>query len=298
MSESHNVRVAFDMKGQRIPLDKILPLRKVDNDPKVSTTYARVLKSIEQVGVIEPLIVYPHKSQAGMYLLLDGHLRLSALKRLGHSDVLCLISTEDEAYTYNHKVNRVMPIQEHFMILKALEQGVSEERIAATLNVNVTQIRQRRDLLTGICPEAVTLLKDKDVSAGALREMKKVKPMRQIEMAELMVASANYRGSYAKCLIGATQQEHLIDPERGKDIKGIKPEDMAKMEKEWETLGRDFKMIEQEHGRNVLNLVLAVAYLRKLMENANVMRFLSNHHADILVEFRKLVDTVSLAAAS
>src|SRR5271154_1966100 len=95
-----------------------------------------------------------------------------------------------EACTYNHKVSRVAPIQEHFMIMKAIEQGVSEERIAATLDIDVGRIRQKRDLLVGICPEAIALLKDRDASPGALREIRKVKPMRQIEMAELMLASA------------------------------------------------------------------------------------------------------------
>ena len=128
--------------------------------------------------------------------------------------------------------------------------------------------------------------------------MRKVKPMRQIEMAELMLASANFTTSYAKCLFAATPQEQLADPEKAKEIKGIKPEDMARMEKELDVLGRDFKMIEQGHGRNTLNLVLAVAYLRKLMDNAGVVRFLSQRYADILAEFQKLVDTASLEATA
>jgi uncharacterized ParB-like nuclease family protein len=298
MSETHDVRLAFDVNGVRLPLDRILPIKNGETDPKKSPTYARIVKSIAEVGVIEPLIVYPHKSQKGMYLLLDGHLRLNALKRLGKQDVFCLVSTEDEAYTYNHKVSRVTPIQEHFMIMKAIEQGVSEERIAATLDVDVARIRQKRDLLTGICTEAIALLKDKDAAPGTLREMRKVKPMRQIEMAELMLASANFTASYARCLFAATSQEQLSDPEKVKEVKGIKPEDMARMEKELDVLGRDFKMIEQGHGRNTLNLVLAVAYLRKLMDNAGVVRFLSQRYGDILAEFQKLVDTASLEATA
>jgi len=296
MSEASNVRIAFDVNGLRVPLDRILPLKNVEVNPKKNTTYARIMKSIAEVGVIEPLIVYPHKSQKGIYLLLDGHLRYNALKRLGHQEALCLVSTEDEAYTYNHKVNRVTPIQEHFMIIKAIEQGVSEERIAATLDIDIDRIRRKRYLLTGICPEAIELLKDKDASPGTLREMRKVKAMRQIEMAELMMASANFSLSYAKCLFAATPQDQLLDTERAKEIKGIRPEDMARMEKELDVLGRDFKMIEQSHGKNVLNLVLAVAYLRKLLENTLVVRFLSQKHADILAEFKKLVDTASLDA--
>jgi hypothetical protein len=34
-----------------------------------------------------------------------------------------LIATDDEGFTYNHKVNRLTAIQEHFMILRALKNG-------------------------------------------------------------------------------------------------------------------------------------------------------------------------------
>ncbi len=111
---------------------------------------------------------------------------------------------DDEAFTYNHKVNTVQPIQEHFMIMKALQNGVSEERIAASLNVDVKAIRTKRDLLNGICPEAIEILKEKRATAAALREMRKVTPMRQIEMAELMVAANNFSTSYAECLVATT----------------------------------------------------------------------------------------------
>jgi hypothetical protein len=35
------------------------------------------------------------------------------------------VSTDDEAFTYNKRISRIAPIQEHRMILKAIERGVS-----------------------------------------------------------------------------------------------------------------------------------------------------------------------------
>ena len=70
------------------------------------------------------------RDDPGKYLLLDGHLRIEVLKDRGETEVVCLISTEDEAFTYNKRVNRIAIIQEHRMILKAIERGVSEERLA------------------------------------------------------------------------------------------------------------------------------------------------------------------------
>ena len=44
---------------------------------------------------------------------MDGHLRYYALKELGITEVDCIVSHEDESFTYNARINRVFPIQEH-----------------------------------------------------------------------------------------------------------------------------------------------------------------------------------------
>jgi len=286
---------AFNLRGIHIPLDRILPMKKVLIDPKRNVTFKRVLSSIKEVGLIEPLIVYPQGSgKTTNYSLLDGHVRFEALKHLNYETAPCLLSDEDEAYTYNHKVNIVPPIQEHFMIIKAIENGVSEERIARALDVDIGHIRQKRDLLNGICKEAVELLKNKNASRETLRELRRVKPMRQIEMAELMLNSYNFTCSYAKCLIASTPDDQLVDSNRSKVPKGIKAEELAAMEKEVESLEQNFITLEEAHGKNTLHLVLAVAYLRKLVENSAINKFLQAKYADISAEFQKLIETTSL----
>jgi hypothetical protein len=47
------------------------------------------------------------------------------------------------------------------MILRALERGVPEERLAKALDINVASLRRKRDLLDGICPEVEEMLKDR-----------------------------------------------------------------------------------------------------------------------------------------
>ena len=54
-------------------------------------------------------------------MLVDGHLRHAALSDLGNSEAPCLIADDDEAFTYNKRVNRLATIQEHYMIVKAIE---------------------------------------------------------------------------------------------------------------------------------------------------------------------------------
>jgi len=293
--KNDQVAISFDPKGISLSLDRILPLKTVTAAVKRSARYHRIVASIQEIGIVEPLVVYPQNGKTRQYTLLDGLLRFEILKDHGKVEAFCLVATEDEAYTYNHKVNQVIPIQEHFMILRAIENGVSEERIAATLNVDVKSIRSKRDLLKGVCPEAVKLLKDRRASAGAVRELSKVRPMRQIEMAELMIASGNLTAAYAKCLIAATPDDQIVEKAAAKAKEGLSPDEIARMEREMENLSKDFRQIEETHGRNVLNLVTSVAYLRKLLDNASIVRFLSRHHADMLAEFQKIVEATSLS---
>ena len=291
---TNRIRLACDPRIVVLPVSSILPTKVLTPSIIKSKKYRCIAASIPEVGIIEPLLVFPQVNGSSQYILLDGHLRLAILKELGQETVTCLVSTDDEAFTYNHKVNPLSAIQEHFMIMEAIRQGVSEERIARTLDVDIAAIRRKRDLLDGICPEAVQLLKEKRASAGAFREMRKVKPMRQIEMAELLVAANTFSASYAQCLLAATPQEQLLEPDKPKEVRGLSPEDMSRMEREMENLGQDLRSVENSHGRNVLNLVLVSGYLRKLLENARVVRYLSQHCGEILAEFQKIVESKTL----
>jgi ParB-like chromosome segregation protein Spo0J len=49
--------------------------------------YATIVASIKEIGLVEPPVVYPAKGNgsAKKYILLDGHLRLEALKDLGET---------------------------------------------------------------------------------------------------------------------------------------------------------------------------------------------------------------------
>ena len=289
------VRLACESEILEIPLAKILPMRLLDESIRKTRKYKCIEASIRELGLIEPLVVFPQPNSDGCFMLLDGQVRWMILKDLQIPSAKCLVSTDDEGFTYNHKVNRLSAIQEHFMIMRAIKNGVSESRIALALNVDVQSIRQKRDLLDGICPEAVQLLRDKRATGSTLREIRRVKPMRQIEISELMRAASNFSVGYAKCLVAATPVEHFIDSEKIKETRGLSPDDVSRMEHETESLGREFKLIEESHGRNVLNLVLVVGYLRKLMDNARVVRHLSQHHPEILVEFQKLIESRNLS---
>jgi hypothetical protein len=289
-----HVKLGFELDTKEIDISTILPTRVIDEHIKSSPKYAAIAASINEVGIIEPPVVYPMTGASHQFLLLDGHLRIEALKASGQTSVLCLISTDDEGYTYNHKVNRLMPIQEHFMIIRALERGVSEERIAAALRVDVSSIRAKRNLLRGICDEAVALLKGVPIGAVALQHLRKVKPSRQVELAEMMNIVANYSSPYCQALVAATPKEQLVDTGPSKTCLTLGADDVARMQREMETLQRDLQAHEDTYGANFLNLVIVRGYLSKLLDNGRVVRFLSSSHPDLLNAFQQIVDSTSL----
>ncbi len=297
--EDGPVSLGFELDGVTIPIAQLLPAKPMDTKMTNSTKYHSILASIREVGVIEPPVVYPIKNGNGQskpptqYIVLDGHVRLKALMELEQTEVFCLIARDDEAYTYNQRVNRLQPIQEHFMILRALERGVDEQRIARALKVDVSKIRQKRDLLRGICQEAVDLLKNTNVPAETIRHLRRVKPGRQVEIVEMMGMVANYGSPYCQALVAATPKEMLTD-ERVKNRVVLSAENVARMQREMEALQRDMQNHEDTYGQNFLNLVIVRGYLAKLLENGKVVRFLSNRHPDVLNAFQQIVESTSL----
>jgi hypothetical protein len=290
------VKLAFEPETACISVEDIQPLKIVTAAIKKTVKYAKIVASIREIGIVEPPAVSPDRSAKGKYLLLDGHLRLEAWKELGKSEITCLVATEDEAFTYNKRINRLAMVQEHNMIMKAIEKGVPEERIAAALNIDITTLRQKKIMLTGICREAVQLLQDKHVPATTFWSLKKMSPMRQIEAAELMIAMNRYTITYARSLLAATPPEQLANSSAPKGIKGLTPEQMSLMERESGNLEQAFKLAEQSYGSDHLHLVLAKGYLGRLVSNTRITRYLAQNHSEILAEFRKLADIDSAAA--
>lgn len=290
------VKQGFEETRLRIPFAQIQPLKLITPAIKKTPKYLQIVSSIREVGLVEPPVVARDRSDPGKYLLLDGHMRIDVLRDMGHTDVTCLVSTDDEAFTYNKRVNRLAMIQEHRMIVKAVQRGVPEERIAKALNVDVQSIIRKRRLLDGICPEVAELLKDKHIAIATFAELRKLAPLRQIEAAELMVAMNKFTINYAKSLVAATPQDQLAVSDKPKQVKGLSEEQIALMERESVSLQREFRIAEKSYGADHLDLVLSNGYVGKLLSNARVVRYLAQQHPDLLTEFQKLAEAETAAA--
>jgi hypothetical protein len=290
---SEPVEIGFEQKIYVLPLNDILPTRQVPPRVRVTVKYRRIAQAVAQLGLIEPLSVARQPGSA-QYILLDGHIRYEALREHGSSEARCLISKDDEAFTYNRRVSRLSAVQEHYMIVRAIERGVSEEKLARALDVDIEAIRRRRHLLSGIAPEVAELLKDKPIAHHAFTKLRKMKSIRQLEVAEMMISANNFTANYAKALLATTMRSELIKPDDPKKGTGLTIEQMERLEREMASVRSDHKELEASYGDDMLLLVVAAGYLERLLSRPEIEGFLESRHAEFLEQFRAVVSTSSL----
>ena len=175
------------------------------------------------------------------------------------------------------------------MIRKAIEKGVSEEAIAEALNLDVKSIVKKRQLLKGICTEAAELLKDKMVSYSVFDVLRKMKSMRQIEIAQMMIGSNCFTAPYVKTFLAGTPPEQLVNPSAPKKIKGLSEEQILRMEQEMIRLQKEHEEVAQYYSNDMYHLTLMKAYIRTLLEKQEISTYLENKHQVILQEFQNLV---------
>ena len=297
------VQIGFASKSISLPIDVIVPLRSLRKGIEESRKYAQIASSMKAIGLVEAPVVAEDPTTSGQYLLLDGHVRIAILKEMGVASVDCLIANDDEAYTYNKRVNRLPPVQEHRMIVKAIQRGVKETAIADALGLDVASIRARFRLLNGICPEAADMLKDTNCSMKVFDILRKMSAMRQIEAADLMIGQNNFTLLFGKALLAATSDDQLATKakkSRGADLSGPTSQHIARMERELATLQTQVRTIEESYGVDNLHLTFARGYIAKLVGNTGVVRWLSKHDPDCLAEFQNIlaIETIGGLASS
>ena len=154
------------------------------------------------------------------------------------------------------------------------------------------RIRERQNMLRGIAPEAVELLKEKMIGIQVFGLLRKMKPMAQIGAVEMMISANRYTGAYTKVLLASMQPEKLVLPEKQTVLKGVSPEDIARMEREMERLQQQYRNVEENLGDTMFTLVVAKGYLTKLLKNDTIADYLNRHHGSMLGETRTVMDAV------
>lgn len=294
-----SVKFAFERESVVVALTQLVPLKSLHPGIKESRKYAQIIRSIRAIGLVEAPVVTPDPKRPGTYFLLDGLLRIEALKDLGIVEVECLVSTDDEAYTYNKRINRLAAVQEQRMIARAVERGVLEERIAEALGLEIGSVKRRYRMLDGICADAVEILKDTSCPLAVFDVLRRMVSFRQVEAAELMAGQNNFTVMFAKALLVATPEKQLVRPRRKKPAgaSAITTEQIARMERELASLQSQVKSVEDSYGVDNLHLTIAKGYVAKLLGNVRVARWLAKNREEYLAEFQAIVEIESLGGA-
>lgn len=283
------IRLSFEAVSITVAIAQLVPLKTFRPGLKESSKYTQILSSIKAVGLVEAPVVARDPKNPDRYFLLDGHLRIEALKDIGVSEVECIVSTDDETYTYNKRVNRLSAVQEHGMILRAIERGVPEAQIAEALGLDPKSIQSRVRMLNGICRDAIDILKDSPCPIGVFSLLRQMAPIRQIEAAEIMVGQNNFTAVFARVLLAATPDKLRVTLRKKKDDgASITSDQLARMERELFNLQMQVKSVEESYGADNLQLILAIGYVKKLLANSRVVRWLTQHHPEYLSEFEAM----------
>ena len=286
---ANKIKQGFQEKLIELAVEELFPTKTISITARKCRKYSQVLSSIREVGLIEAPVVAPFKKEKG-YLLLDGHVRIMALKELGVERVFCLISTDDETYTYNKYINRLTAIQEHHMIVKAVQSGVSEEKLARALNLDIGTIRNKKNLLEGICPEAVELLKDKAVPEPVFKVLRKMQAPRQVIVAMLMNDQNKFNSNYAKALLEATPSHQLVNRGKPRKETPVILARQARLEEESLALSTEIGALKEQYGTAMIDMTSMQAYLKRLIGNEAVAKYLREFNESFYDKFKEIAE--------
>ena len=281
------VKASFLSQCVCVRLAQLVPLKTMLPNTKNSPKYQQILASVREVGLIEPPAVLPIADRPGYFHILDGHLRIEALRELDVVDVDCMLATGEDTYTYNRRVARLGALQEHRMVMRAWERGVPPERIAAALGLGPEAIQSRFKLLNGICKEAVALLANAPCPAAVFTLLRRMNPIRQMEAAELMIGQHNFSAKFVRAVLSATPKSERQREPRAR-MSRASTKSMARLQREISTLKRQTKSADLDHGPDILKLTIARTYLTSLLANRKIADWLSLNRPDYMKEFRRI----------
>ena len=275
-----------NINGVDIPLTALEPMRERENiNTKTHKGFLRILSSIQSIGLIEPLCVFPEN---GGYVILDGYLRFLACGELGIEAVPCIVYEDKEAYTFNRMVNRLSGYQEMRMLRKSLET-LDEQTIADTFGMKTIRYRLAPTLVEQLHPKVAEAFEQDLLGKTAAMEMACVKPPRQAEMIKEMKRVNDFSPAFIRALILKTPPE-LRNPKRNprkswSEDKTRRKELVARLE-EAEKQHDFYTGLYRQYSADLLKMAL---YVRKIITTPDIQAHLESHHANALAELQQIV---------
>jgi len=276
----------FEIDGTDVPLEFLQPLRERPNiNTKKHRGFRRILSSIENLGLIEPLCTY---EEGGLHIILDGYLRFLACQELGYETVPCIVYQDKEAYTYNRMVNKLSGYQEIRMLRKSLE-SIDEKTIAATFGMKTIRYRLAAHLLEQLHPKVAQAFEQELLGKHAATEMAAAKPERQAVMLTEMKRVNDFTPAFIRALVLKTPPE-LRNPDRNPRAPRTKEKEnrFALVERlEQAEQQHDFYTnLYRQYSADLLKMAL---YIRKVITTPEIKAHLEQHHPATLGDLATIV---------
>lgn len=286
------IQKCFNDEFLEFPVSRLVYTKRLPANIKSSDKYKAILASIREVGLVEPIMIYPDEGGRTLKVL-DGHLRIEALLELSIEKAFCIISTIPDSFTPNKQVNQIAVIQQHNMIKKAIDSGVSVKKLSAALGVGEELINRRYSLAKGIDPEVISRLANHIVPFKIFAVIKKMKPARQVEVVKLMIDLDNFTIKFAESLLYATEDKYLVNPTTQRSVNGLN-ESISRLEKEMAALQLEVVDIEMSYSDKVLRFMIVKNHIRGLLGNSRVVLWLLENQPDYLRILKGISDVNSL----
>lgn len=286
------IKLCFGDSFVYLDVEKLEASKELIDNVKKSHKYHQILSSIDEIGIIEPIVVFYDKLQEKTKIL-DGHLRVEALRELHIEKAPCIISSINDAYTPNKQVNHINVVEEHRMIIKALSK-VSAEKLSAALGISVESVKDKANALNGIDPSVISRLSDKQVPRATFDVLRKMKPIRQIEATGTMINFDNFSKNFAMSILNSTPPSLLINRNKNGAYNRDIRKTILRLEQEMATTTEETDRIKSEYSSNMLRFVIIQSYIVKLLNNSKVLHWLLENESDYLNELRRIAKMNSM----
>ncbi|EOC0019194.1 plasmid partitioning protein RepB C-terminal domain-containing protein [Cronobacter sakazakii] len=286
------IKLRFGDNFIYLDTNKLTPSKELLENVKRSHKYHQIVTSIESLGIIEPIIVFYDKEN-DVTKILDGHLRVEALKDLGIEKAPCILSSINDAFTPNKQVNHINVVEEHRMIMKSLAK-VSMEKLSAALGISIESIKDKANVMNGIDPSVIPKLSDKPIPKATFDVLRKMKPVRQIEAVGTMINFDNYSRKFAMSILDATPASLIVNKGKNVSYKRDIRKNIFRLEQEMATTSDETKKLQNEYGSNMLKFVIIQSYINKLLGNPKVLHWFLENEIDYLNELKRISSINSL----
>jgi ParB-like chromosome segregation protein Spo0J len=274
-----------NVDGEDVPIEKLFPLNERAINLKTNRGFHKIVSSIRNIGLIEPLCVY---RENGHYLILDGFLRFKACERLGIQTIPCIAYPTKEAYTFNRMVNRLSHYQESRMLRKSLE-SIDHATIEQVLGLKSLRYRLGTKIYEDLHPNVIKMIDANKISRKCAAELTYVNKERQLEVLGEMKKCNDFSVTFARALVIKTSPDKRNQEKKTKrrwlDDCEKKRELVAKLE-EIQKRYDFFTMLYRQYTEDLLKLSF---YARKLITNERIKDYLADKFPDFLKRFEGIV---------